>query len=153
MKIDCGNLSQGGTTMVDVIMAVALIAIMCTGLVGSLTYGFFTMGITRENQRATQILLETVETIRLYNWDQVNSNGFIPSSFTGVYDPQAPTGAQGITYYGTISTGAANVGTNTDVNGKLMLMNVTLNWTNRGISHHRTASTLIGKDGIQNYVY
>jgi hypothetical protein len=153
MRIGNGKRNQAGTTMVDVIMAVALIAIMCTGLVGSLTYGFFTMGITRENQRATQIMLETVETIRLYNWDQVNSNGFIPHTFTGVYDPQAPTGAQGITYYGTISTGAANVGTNVGVNNKLMLMNVGLNWTNRGIPHHRLASTLIGQDGIQNYVY
>ncbi len=151
MKIRCGKQNSEGTTLVDVIMAVAIIGIMCTGLVGSLTYGFFTIGQARENQRATQIILETVETIRLYNWSQVNSNGFIPSTFTGVYDPQAPTGQQGITYYGTIQSGAANVGAT--INTNLVLMDVTLNWTNSGISHSRKASTLIAKDGIQNYVF
>ena len=152
MKISIGSKKANGTTLVDVIMSVAIIAIMCTGLVGALTYGFFTMGMARENQRATQVLLETVETIRLYNWDQVNSNGFIPSTFTGVYDPQAPTGQQGITYYGRINTATANVGSS-NVNSRLRLMTVTLNWTNRGIAHSRTNCTLIGQDGIQLYVY
>ena len=133
-------------------MAVAIIGIMCAGLVGSLTYGFYTMGLARENQRATQLILETLETVRLYNWDQVNSNGFIPPTFTGVYDPQAPVGQQGITYYGTISRGNANMG-GPSVNTNLVLMTVTLNWTNRGIRHARTNCTLIARDGIQNYVY
>jgi type II secretory pathway pseudopilin PulG len=152
MKIRSKSLSQHGTTLVDVIMAVAVIGIMSAGLVGSLTYGFFTMGLARENQRGTQILLETVETIRLYNWDQVNSNGFIPPTFTGVYDPQAPSGQQGITYYGSITTGDANIGA-PRVATNLLLMTITLNWTNRDIPHARTNCTLIARDGIQNYVF
>src|SRR5436190_21656473 len=123
MKIRCGKLNIQGTSLVDVIMAVAIIGIMCAGLVGSLTYGFYTMGLARENQRATQVLLETVETIRLYNWDQVNSNGFIPNTFTGVYDPQAPVGQQGITYYGRIAKGSANIGSSS-VSTNLMMMTV-----------------------------
>src|SRR4051795_12092838 len=142
MKIRCGKRKAGGTSMVDVVVAVAIIAITCIGLVGSLSYGFFTMGMTRENQRATQILLETVETIRLYNWDQVNSNGFIPSTFTGVYDPQAPVGQQGLTFYGTIATNSANIGAT--INSNLMVMTVVLNWTNR-VPHHRTNVTYIAK--------
>jgi type II secretory pathway pseudopilin PulG len=152
MRINLRKADQRGTTLVDVIMAVAIIGIMSAGLVGSLTYGFYTMGLARENQRATQLMLETVETVRLYNWDQVNSNGFIPSTFTGVYDPQAPTGQQGITYYGRISKGNANIGSPI-VNTNLILMTVTMNWTNRGIQHHRTNCTIIARDGIQNYVY
>ncbi len=151
MKIRLPNKKQGGTTLVDVIMSVAVIGIMSTGIVGSLCYGFYTMSLTRENQRATQILLETVETIRLFNWSQVNSPGFIPGTFTGVYDPQAPVGQQGITYYGTIQTNTVNIGAT--INSNLMLMRVTLNWTNRGIPHQRVSETLIAKDGIQLYVY
>jgi type II secretory pathway pseudopilin PulG len=150
MKIRLAT-KQGGTTLVDVIMAVAVIGIMSAGLVGSLCYGFYTMGMTRENQRATQIMLETVETIRLFNWDQVNTPGFIPSTFTGVYDPQADVGSQGITYYGTIQTNSVNIGST--INSNVMMMTVSLDWTNRSIPHHRTLSTLIAKDGIQNYVY
>src|SRR5437868_1992925 len=115
MKICLGNKEQG-TSLVDVIMAIGLIGIMAVGIVGSITYGFYVMGITRENQRATQVMLETVETVRLYNWSQVNSNGFIPRTFTGVYDPQAPVGQQGITYYGTIETSTVNLGATINTN-------------------------------------
>ena len=110
MNILRGQNKEQGTSLVDVLMAVAIIAIMCTGLVGSLTYGFFVMGNARENQRATQVMLETLESVRLYNWDQVHSNGFIPTTFTNVYDPQAPAGQQGIIYYGTLATNSVNLG-------------------------------------------
>lgn len=151
MKISLLRRKEGGTSLVDVIMSVAVIGIMSTGIVGSLCYGFYTMGMTRENQRATQIILETVETVRLFNWDQVNTPGFIPTTFTGVYDPQAPVGQQGITYYGTIQTNTVNVGTT--INSNMMLMTVSLAWTNRGIPHHRSLDTMIARDGIQLYVY
>jgi type II secretory pathway pseudopilin PulG len=151
MKIRSLRRTQAGTSLVDVVMAVAIIGIMSAGIVGSLSYGFFTMGLARENQRATQIMLETLETVRLYNWSQVNSNGFIPPTFTGFYDPQAPAGARGITYYGTIATGSPSLGAT--INTNMMQMAVTLNWTNRSIPHHRSVTTYIAKDGIQNYVY
>jgi hypothetical protein len=150
MKTRLSALKEKGGTLVDVVMAVAIIGIMCIGLVGSLTYGYWTMGTTRENQRATQIMLETVETIRLYNWDQVNSNGFIPATFSQVYDPQGSPG--GITYYGVITTNRPSIGAT--INSNLMQMTVVLNWTNtRGMAHHRTNVTYIAKDGLQNYVY
>lgn len=136
--------------MVDVVVSVAIIAIMCTGLVGSLTYGFFVMGSARENSRATQVMLETLESIRLYNWDQLHSNDFVPAAFTNTYDPQAVSGSQGFTYYGSIvtnSVGLAPIGSN------LISMTVSLRWTNRGIPHYRTVTTFIAKDGIQNYVF
>jgi len=69
---------QSGITFVDVLMATAIITVMSLGVIGSLTYGFYVMQMARENQRATQVMLEKVETLRLYNWEQVNSNGFIP---------------------------------------------------------------------------
>ena len=71
-------------TLVDVVMAVALLGVMASGIFGSFRYGFFTLQLVRENQRATQILLEKVETIRLYSWDQVQpTNNFIPAIFPG----------------------------------------------------------------------
>jgi len=149
MKIQLGKSKATGTTLVDVVMAVAIVGIMACGLVGSLTYGFFTMGRARENQRATQILLETVETIRLYNWAQVKSNGFIPTTFTSVYDPQ--TTNQGLVYYGTIETTQANVGAS--INTNLIMMTVNVRWTNQNIPHVRTVTTHIAKDGLQPYIF
>src|SRR5205807_7889941 len=56
--------TQRGITFVDVLMATAVITTMSLGVIGSLTYGFFVMQMARENQRATQVMLEKVETLR-----------------------------------------------------------------------------------------
>src|SRR5881392_1629555 len=97
---------QAATTLVDVILAVGIIAIMSGGMIGSITYGFYVMQMARENQRATQIILERIEAIRLYNWDQVTDPTFIPATFTDVYDPQAVSSAQGVVYSGTVTKSA-----------------------------------------------
>ena len=67
----------------------AVIGAMLSGV----TTGTFTMRLTRENLRATQIMLAKLETIRLYNWNQINgSNGFvIPKFFTNAYYPPGLT--------------------------------------------------------------
>jgi type II secretory pathway pseudopilin PulG len=143
--------SQSGTTLVDVIMATCVMGIMASGIVGSFTYGFSVIQMVRENQRATQIILEKVETIRLYSWDQVNIAGFIPTNFFEVYDPQAPNNSQGITYNGSVDIGA--VPFVTSYSPKMKQLKVTLNWTSRGVPRTRSLATYISQDGLQNYVY
>ena len=68
--------------MSEVVIATAIIGIMAGGIITSFNYGFLTMQRVRENQRATQIMLEYAETIRLYNWDQVNDPTFISRNFS-----------------------------------------------------------------------
>jgi type II secretory pathway pseudopilin PulG len=132
-------------------MATAIIGIMAGGIMSSFTYGFSAMRMVRENQRATQIILEKVESIRLYRWEQVNTPGFIPATFNDVYDPQADTNSQGVTYYGTVLVTNASLGTT--YAPKVREVTVTLQWTNCNLARFRTLSTLIAEDGIQNYVY
>src|SRR5512136_1582225 len=104
MRIRCARRPESGMTLVDLVMAVGVLGIMASGIFGSFRYGFLTLQLLRENQRATQILLEKVETIRLYNWEQTDPNSsFIPRTFADVYDPQATTNAQGVIYNGTVS--------------------------------------------------
>jgi type II secretory pathway pseudopilin PulG len=150
---------QSGLTFVDVIMATAVISIMSLGVVGSLTYGFFVMQMARENQRATQVMLEKVETLRLYNWDQVNSNGFIPTNFTDVYDPQASSGRQGVTYTGTLTIADFTNATSGSISAppsystNMRQVTLTVNWNTRNINRSRSLTTYIARDGMQNYVY
>ena len=151
MKIPRPGKAQSGMTLVDVVMAVALLGVMAGGVFGSFRYGFFTLQLVRENQRATQILLEKVETIRLYSWDQVNSNGFIPATFTEVYDPQGTTSSYGTTYTGRVSI--ANCPTGSSYAANMRQFTITLSWTTGNIQHTRNLTTYIAKDGLQNYVY
>jgi type II secretory pathway pseudopilin PulG len=143
--------AQQGMTLVDVVMAVAILGIMAGGIFGSFRYGVFTLQLVRENQRATQVILEKMETIRLYSWDQINSNGFVPATFTNVYDPQAGSGAQGVTYNGTATVADCTMGTSYATNMKLLT--ITLSWNTRDVTHTRSLGTYIAKDGLQNYVY
>jgi type II secretory pathway pseudopilin PulG len=146
-----GKYSENGTTLVDVILAVAIVAIMAGGLIGSLSYGFYTMQMARENQRATQIMLEKTEAIRLYNWTQVTNAGFIPNTFTDVYDPQGGTSAQGVVYSGTVTK--SSVPFSTSYSPLMIQVKIDLAWNTRAIHRTRSLTTYIAKDGVQNYVY
>jgi len=152
MRIRCVKKAESGLTLVDVIMSVALLGVMASGIFGSFRYGFFTLQSARENQRATQILLEKVETLRLYSWDQINTANFIPTSLPPeYYDPQGATGAQGTIYNGTVTV--ANCPLTASYAANLRQITVTLTWTTRNIPHTRSLTTYVAKDGIQNYVY
>lgn len=153
MKICLKNVNVAATTLVEVLAAVTILAISAAGLMGALANGFYTINMARENQRATQILMEQAEMIRLYNWDQVNKPGFIPTKFTAVYDPQNQNGG-GVTYTGTVaitsiptSVFQASYATN------MRLLTLNLKWTTKNIPRTRTITTLVSKDGLQNYVY
>jgi type II secretory pathway pseudopilin PulG len=151
MTIRCGKRLQSGVTLVDVCVALGLLGIMSAGAIGSLRYGLFTMQLARENQRATQVALAKVETIRIYNWNQVTNGTFIPTTFTEDYDPSAPANSRGAVYTGTLTI--TNFPSNTSIAANMREMIVTLNWTTRDVAHTRTVITYIAKDGMQNYVY
>src|SRR5262245_45144004 len=74
--------SEAGNTLAEVVIATVILAIIAAALISSINYGMFAMRLARENSRATQIILEKLESIRLYDWYQVNSNGFVPTTFT-----------------------------------------------------------------------
>jgi uncharacterized protein (TIGR02598 family) len=154
MRIHLSRKLGLGMTLVEVVMATGIIALTGAGVISSINYGLCIMRIARENQRATQIMLEKAEAIRLYSWDQVTNLAFIPDTFTAKYDP---TGAanQGTTYYGTMSVTAPTFsGTTPNYSANLRQFNVALVWTNAGrIRHSRALSTYVGQNGVQNYVY
>jgi len=138
--------------LVEVVMATSITALMAVALIGSFNYGFLVMKQVRENQRATQVLMEKMETIRLYSWEQVTTAGFIPSSFYDYFDPQAPQDSKGVTYYGYISIGDVPFGSTYSTNMKQI--HIVLWWhSSENITRIRRATSYIAKDGIQNYVY
>jgi len=154
LKIRPAKTTVAAGTLVEVVIAVALLALVAGGVLGSFKYSFFEMGIVRENQRASQILLAKLETLRLYNWDQVRSNGFMPASFTDVYDPQAPVGNQGAGYTGFVSISNMPAAFSTkSYYTNMRACTVVVTWRTGALSHRRSVTTYIAKDGIQNYVY
>ena len=138
-------------TLSEILMCVLIVNIGAAGLMGCFKYAFFVTGLTRENQRATQLMLERVEAIRLCSWDQVRSNGFIPPTFTEYFDPTAAAGSMGIVYNGTVSITPFPY--NTSYKDNMRQLTMTMQWQSGSIIRNRTNVTYIAKDGIQNYVY
>lgn len=156
--------SERAISLVEVVFSMALVSVLFVSLYGGIASGFGLVNSARENLRANQIIVEKMETIRLYSWDQISSNGFIPSAFTENFFPTVLTNVDdngrpslttfnngGIKYYGTVTISNAPVSTN--YSGDMKQFTVTLNWTNSGTPHTRSLTTLVARSGIQNYVY
>src|SRR5258706_3940560 len=112
MKINLSSPSPLGKnsaafSLVEVVLGMAIIGTVLGAMLSGITTGTFTMRMARENLRATQIMLEKVETIRLYNWDQITNSGFIPTWFTNSYDPQVAAADAGLNYTGTVVISSA----------------------------------------------
>ena len=138
-------------SLVEVVFAMALAGMMMTVLYAGLTYGFTVMRLARENTRATQILTEKMETIRLYTWDQINTTGFIPATFQVPYYPMGGLTNPGTIYTGTIRVTDAPVGTSYASEMKKII--VTLNWKTGNLNRTRGISTYVSHYGLQNYIY
>jgi hypothetical protein len=139
-------------TLPEVMIAVLVAAFAFASLYLGLAQGFSITRLNRENLRATQILAEKTETLRLYTWDQINAAGFVTTKFTNyTYPDGLAKGQQGITYSGTIGITAAPV---TEIyKGDLKQVVITLNWTTGSIQHQRQMTTLVSRYGLQNYIY
>ena len=152
-----------GFSLVEVMVAIAVFGVTCVSLYAGVTFGFNSVQLARENLRATQILAEKMEVIRLYSWDEINEPDFIPPTFLATFAPGAtatttgPIGrpdsnpAEGVTYYGTITV--TNAGMSENYRQKVKRVDLTVKWTTGKLERSRGLSTLVTEDGLQSYVY
>ena len=131
-------------------MAVATGSLMFVTLYLAIAQGVVVVKSCRENLRATQILEEKGETIRLISWNQI-TNGFVPQTFTNYYDPTASSGKQGVVYQGLMSIASAPV--SETYASTMRQFVITVNWTSAGVQHQKAFSTFVSQYGLQNYVY
>ena len=172
MKFESKNFQRRNEafSLIEVLVCTALVSIAFVSLYTGIASSYGVVSISRENLRGNQILLEKMETIRLYSWDQINSNGFIPPTFTAEFFPRtitnligtnvdgspkystfSDTGGGGVSYYGTVTVTNAEVSSQYATNMRLVI--VTLTWTNKGIERVRELQTLISANGLQNYIF
>jgi hypothetical protein len=145
-------LPQQGHALIDVMMGVAVLALMLASLYAGFTSGFALLQVARENLRATQILEERMEIVRLIRWADV-ATGFIPSTFTVPYDASGPTNVapNGLTYYGTVTV--TNAPVLASYSDHLRMIQIDLTWTSGNVARKRQMSTYVSEFGLQNYIY
>ena len=162
MKISRHGGSRRGEsayTVAEVVVGAVIVVITFISLYTGMSCGFAVTRVARENLRGTQIMLERMEGIRLYNWEQLTVSNTIPTTFTKYYYPLATNGeSQGIPYGGRFTiTNAVFPSPAPTYATNMRLVTVQVWWTNSLGSHQvvrtRQMQTLVGRIGLQSYIY
>lgn len=141
---------QRAFSLVEIMVAIAVIGISFVSLYAGITSGVQVIQLSRENLRATQILVEKMETLRIKTWEQITNGVDVPRTFTDDFYPLG-TGSKGISYYGTLAVTPIELWTNYD--DDMRMVTVSLRWTNANVPRLRIMRTYIARNGMQNYVF
>ena len=145
---------QRGFTLMEVMVAAAITLVLFVTFYATLSAGVMITQTSRENLRATQILVNRMEGIRLYTWNQLTNTALLPTSFTEKFYPDGTVADQGITYTGTVTVViVALTSPASSYSNNLCQVTVNLTWQSTGPVHTRQLSTYCAKYGIQNYVW
>jgi uncharacterized protein (TIGR02598 family) len=152
---------QRGTaafTLIEVVVAVSVIMITFVTIFSTMTMGLSITQLSREDLRATQIMLDKMEGVRLYSWDQVTNASFLQPQFTNWFFEtnnigQISAQGNGVAYTGLVSV--VTVPFTNSYSSYLRQVTVTVGWTSsfRGIQRSRTMGTMVSQQGMQNYIF
>lgn len=152
-----GSRRVQGYTFLEVIVAVLVLSLMMVSLYGGISLGFSVLSSSREDLRATQILVRKTEAIRLFTWSELlDSTNYLRPTFTERYDPLSVTNGSGPMYTGVISLSTP---TNLPDAYATNMRTVTISvyWTNysgkASTVRVRQMETRVARYGIQNYVW
>jgi prepilin-type N-terminal cleavage/methylation domain-containing protein len=138
---------EGGFTLVELLVAVFILAVVVYSLYSGYAFGFTVIRVSQENVRASQLAAQKLETLRIYGWSQTASNNFIPANFITSYAPGAAS--PGTSYTGRIAIASAPV--TESYASTLRQATVTLTWASGGVLRTRSMTTFISQYGIQTY--
>jgi hypothetical protein len=141
-------------SMAEVMVGVSLMGILFVSLYGGMSSGFAVTQVARENLRATQIMLERMEGVRLYNWNQLVYSNWVPSTFTNWYYPLTQSGeSPGIMYVGRMTVNGASLSPSSSYSTNMRAVTMTINWVSANVPRSRQMTTYVSRNGVQNYVY
>ena len=146
-----GAAVRSGFTLVEGLVAMALIAITFVSLYAGIASCLFTIRFSRENLRASQILVEKMEAIRTYSWDQINSNGFIPANFVVPYYSDGSSNGGGLFYTGSVAI--TSVPFTANYSNQMKEIKVTLTWATQRMLRTRDVNSYVARYGLQRYVF
>jgi len=143
---------KSGFTVLEAIVAMGVVGLLVVALYAGMTSATISVRLARENHRATQIMVEKMEILRLFTWEQVNTTNFIPPTFTAGYVDTGSTNypTNSLVYTGAVSFVSFPAGKN--YSDYLKVATLQLTWTSGGVLRTRQLSTYVGRYGIQNYV-
>src|SRR4051812_33789584 len=79
---------SGGFSLVEAIVGMAVVGVLITALYFALTSGFRTEKLDRENIRATQLLIEKMDQLRVISWEELTDPTITPTNFDAAFNPE-----------------------------------------------------------------
>jgi len=115
--------------------------------------GFALVKLAREDLRATQIMLQRTEAVRLYTWSQItNATYFSTNNYAAYYDPAGQAvGSGGVVY--SVNTAVTTDTPAANSSPGMRRVTVQVSWLSGKINRRREVSTFVARYGMQNYIY
>lgn len=145
---------RSGFTLAEALVATGIVGISFISLYSGLVQGDTIVRSSAQNMRATEIMAQKMEMIRVYTWDQITNTGYIPRTNTYYESPNNGTNTTqglGITYTTVLSVSNAPV--TESYAADLRQLTITVNWTSSTGSHQRQMTSYVSHYGMQNYIY
>ncbi len=142
--------AQGAFTLVEVLFASVILSLTVVALLSAITFCIDMVRLSRENVRATQIMQSKMESIRLCNWEQLNTPGFIPRWFAESYYPRSQK-EPGLIYLGRVRISEAP--DDTPYRNDLRRVTVKVIWRSSNVVRERSMQTLVSRYGLQHYIF
>ncbi|MDB6122943.1 MAG: hypothetical protein JWQ71_1936 [Pedosphaera sp.] len=152
-----GRQGQSAFSIIELMVATVVMLVVFVTIFATMTMGLSITQLSRENLRATQIMLDKMEGVRLYNWDQLTNSSVLAGSFVNWFFETNNIGSasatgNGVMYSGTISV-AAPTNMSPVYSNSMREVIVTVNWLTGATVHKRSMSTYVSQMGMQNYVF
>lgn len=139
---------QGAFTLLEVMIGMILMGVMFVSLYVGFTTGFGIIQLARENLRATQILQEKTETLRLLTWEQLSQMDRIMA------EPFYSSGSSlesGLTYNVHISIPSSSPITDALYASDIRGVTVEARWISGGVERRRSMTTYVSRYGLHRY--
>jgi len=148
---DCTRAPAAGFTLIETVMATLLAGIMLPTLYAGLAAGFSIIKATRENLRATQVIVQRMEAVRLVSYKTLPTA--FPTNVTEYYNPCGQTnGTGGAVYTVTYNCVPAPNTLPPSYRSNMMLVTVTAAWNSGNVQRARSMQTYVARYGVQRYV-
>ena len=135
-------------TIVEAVFGMLILGMLSLAVYGGIAQGFKTIQLSREGVRATQVLQDRLETIRLFTWSKLNSTNHVIPTF------RVPLNAgqnQGPFFEGTTKVSPPSF--SETYSDDLRLITVKLTWTSGGRRFTKELSSLVAHTGLNDYIH
>src|SRR5262249_44134136 len=145
--------SASGFTLTEVLVAVLILGVMVTPLFTGLAFAFSGVQEMRDNLRATQIIVQRMESLRLAPYKTLQDAAAYPTNSTEYYSPSGQSsGKGGTTYALTYNWALGPSSLPPSYRSNMMLVTVTASWKSGNVQRSRSMQSYVARYGIQKYV-